>query len=61
MLDRNLSEAKAIIASKVFIWILDVESATLSDHIQVFACMEHFLLVFGQEDWHHFFTVSESL
>lgn len=59
MLNCYLSETEAIITSEIFIRVVNIKSTTLSDHIEVLASMKHFLLMFGQENWHHLFSIGE--
>lgn len=61
VLDCNLGKGEAFTTSYVLVRVLNVESTALPDHVQVLARVQHFLLVLCQEDWHHFFTVSEPL
>ena len=60
VLDRDLGERETIIACQVFVGILDVEAATLSDHVEILSCMKHFLLVFDQENRNHLVTQGEA-
>ena len=61
LVDGQFGEAEALVRGEILVGVLDVQPAALPDHIQVFACVQHFLLMFGEKYWHHFIPVSESL
>ena len=61
LVDGHLGETEALVRGEVLVGVLYVKSTALSDHIEVLASMQNFLLVFGQKNWHHFFPIGEPL
>ena len=57
----KLSEAEALVARHILVWILYVEAARLTYHVEVLSGMKNLLFVFCQEDRYHFFPVCESI
>lgn len=53
-------ECETLLTCEVFVRVLNIKSAALADHVQVFSGLQNLLLVLCEEDRDHLLPVCES-